>query len=207
MPIIGVGTWQTFDVGNDTSARAPLREVLKLLNGNLIDSSPMYGARRPWLGTSRQNWASATSSSSPPRYGRTGAKPGIAQMETSQAPARRAHGPHAGAQPRRRRYPYKDAARLEDKKRIRYIGITHYTASAYGEVERAMKTRQYDFLQINYSLSERESENDFSKLGKTCGWPSSQPAVRRRRALPAGQGQPLPPGPPSSASRAGRSTS
>ena len=43
----------------------------------------------------------------------------------------------------------------KDEKRIRYIGITHYTASAYGEVERAMKTRQYDFLQINYSLGER----------------------------------------------------
>ena len=44
LPLIGVGTWQTFDVGTDSNARAPLREVLKLLNGNLIDSSPMYGS-------------------------------------------------------------------------------------------------------------------------------------------------------------------
>jgi diketogulonate reductase-like aldo/keto reductase len=46
----------------------------------------------------------------------------------------------------------------KQKGRVRYIGITHYSASAYAEVERLLKTRQYDFLQINYSLAERESE-------------------------------------------------
>src|SRR6476660_6068778 len=43
LPKIGLGTWQTFDVGGDARARAPLREVLKLLDGNVVDSSPMYG--------------------------------------------------------------------------------------------------------------------------------------------------------------------
>jgi len=42
--------------------------------------------------------------------------------------------------------------------RVRYIGITHYTASAYGEVERTLKAAPYDFVQINYSLAEREAE-------------------------------------------------
>jgi diketogulonate reductase-like aldo/keto reductase len=44
------------------------------------------------------------------------------------------------------------------KKRIRYMGITHYTASAYADVERWLTTGQYDFLQINYSLGERDAE-------------------------------------------------
>src|SRR5881397_2376804 len=44
LPKIGLGTWQTFDAGNDPAPRAPLREVLKLLNGNVVDSSPMYGS-------------------------------------------------------------------------------------------------------------------------------------------------------------------
>src|SRR5690349_19458994 len=44
LPKIGLGTWQTFDVGNDRAARAPLREVLELLDGNVVDSSPMYGS-------------------------------------------------------------------------------------------------------------------------------------------------------------------
>jgi diketogulonate reductase-like aldo/keto reductase len=42
--------------------------------------------------------------------------------------------------------------------KVKYVGITHYTSSAYAEVERRLKTRQYDFLQINYSLGEREAE-------------------------------------------------
>src|SRR5690242_12811408 len=44
LPVIGVGTWQTFDVGDDAAARAPLGELLKLLDGNVVDSSPMYGS-------------------------------------------------------------------------------------------------------------------------------------------------------------------
>jgi aryl-alcohol dehydrogenase-like predicted oxidoreductase len=42
--------------------------------------------------------------------------------------------------------------------RIRYTGITHYSRSAYGEIERLLRTGAYDFLQINYSLAERDSE-------------------------------------------------
>lgn len=46
LPVVGLGTWQSFDVGNDDSARAQLSEVLKKMNikgGQVIDSSPMYG--------------------------------------------------------------------------------------------------------------------------------------------------------------------
>ena len=46
LPVLGIGTWQTFDVGHSEAERAPLREVLRLLfeaGGSVIDSSPMYG--------------------------------------------------------------------------------------------------------------------------------------------------------------------
>ena len=46
LPAIGLGTWQTFDVGTTPSARAPLKEVLRefvRLGGSVVDSSPMYG--------------------------------------------------------------------------------------------------------------------------------------------------------------------
>jgi aryl-alcohol dehydrogenase-like predicted oxidoreductase len=52
------------------------------------------------------------------------------------------------------------------RKRIRYMGITHYTASAYAEVERWLKTGQYDFLQINYSLGERDAEKRLLPLSQ-----------------------------------------
>src|SRR5512134_1149233 len=47
LPVIGIGTWQTFDVGRDATARAPLRDVLDAFvraGGKVVDSSPMYGS-------------------------------------------------------------------------------------------------------------------------------------------------------------------
>jgi diketogulonate reductase-like aldo/keto reductase len=89
LPLIGVGTWQTFDVGNNAAARAPLREVLKTLvnaGGRAIDSSPMYGSSesvtgeliaelgvRDRLFIATKVWVFATGSSSPPRYGQAAA--------------------------------------------------------------------------------------------------------------------------------------
>jgi diketogulonate reductase-like aldo/keto reductase len=55
---------------------------------------------------------------------------------------------------------------MKAQKKVRYIGITHYTSSAYAEVERALKTGQYDFLQINYSLGERDAEKRILPLAK-----------------------------------------
>jgi aryl-alcohol dehydrogenase-like predicted oxidoreductase len=50
--------------------------------------------------------------------------------------------------------------------RVRYVGITHYTSSAYPEVERWLKSGDYDFVQINYSLDEREAEQRVLPLAR-----------------------------------------
>jgi diketogulonate reductase-like aldo/keto reductase len=167
LPIIGVGTWQTFDVGNDPSARAPLREVLKLLNGNLIDSSPMYGSSETVAGDLVAELGMRDKLLVATKVWTNGRDAGIEQMETSFKRLRvqrmdlmQVHnladfGTHT-----------KTLLDWKHKKRIRYVGITHYTASAYGEVERVMKTRQYDFLQINYSLGERESEKRLLEIAR-----------------------------------------
>jgi diketogulonate reductase-like aldo/keto reductase len=55
---------------------------------------------------------------------------------------------------------------LKAQGRVRYIGITHYTASAHREVEKWLDTRQYDFLQINYSLGERDAEKRLLEKAK-----------------------------------------
>ena len=82
----------------------------------------------------------------------------------------------------------------KQKGKVRFIGITHYTSSAYAEVERWLKTKQYDFLQINYSLAERESEKRLLKIAldqKTkvlVNRPFAEGALFRRV-----KGKPLPP--------------
>ena len=82
----------------------------------------------------------------------------------------------------------------KQKGRVRYIGITHYTSSAYAEVERWLRTGQYDFLQINYSLAEREAEKGILKLAGEV-----RAAVLVNRPFASGalfrkvRGRPLPP--------------
>jgi diketogulonate reductase-like aldo/keto reductase len=195
LPLIGVGTWQTFDVGADAAAREQLREVLKLLSKNVVDSSPMYGTSETVAGDLiaelglREQLFMAT------KVWTSGRAEGIRQMETSFKRLRvermdlmQIHnlvdvGTHT-----------KTLLEMKSRKAIRYLGITHYTSSAYAEVERWLKTRQYDFLQINYSLGERESENRLLPLAQElkvaviANRPFAEGALFRRT-----KGKPLPP--------------
>ena len=161
LPVIGLGTWQTFDVGGDERARAPLREVLSAMaedGAKLIDSSPMYGSSesvvgdlvaalnlRPKLFLATKVWTS-------------GRDEGIRQMEQSfrrlrveQLDLMQVHNLVDVATHTRTLADWKRTGR------VRYVGITHYTSSAFLEVERWLKDGNYDFLQINYSLDEPEA--------------------------------------------------
>jgi diketogulonate reductase-like aldo/keto reductase len=195
LPVIGVGTWQTFDVGADAAARAALREVLKLLSRGVVDSSPMYGSSESVAGDLiaelglRERMFVAT------KVWTSGREAGIKQMETSFKRLRvermdlmQVHNltdveTHT-----------KTLQQWKDKKRVRYIGITHYSSSAYAEVERLLRTGRYDFLQINYSLGERESEKRLLPLAK-----DKNIAVIANRPFAEGalfrqvKGKPLPP--------------
>jgi diketogulonate reductase-like aldo/keto reductase len=167
LPVIGVGTWQTFDVGADAAARGQLREVLKLLNGNVVDSSPMYGTSESVAGDLIAELGIRDRLFMATKVWTHGRDEGIKQMETSFKRLRvqrmdlmQVHNLADVATHTETLQEWKQ------QKRIRYIGITHYTSSAYGEVERWLKTKQYDFLQINYSLGERESENRLLPLAQ-----------------------------------------
>ena len=160
LPVIGVGTWQTFDVGADAAARTQLREVLRLLSGNVVDSSPMYGTSETVAGELIAELGARDKLFMATKVWTRGREEGIRQMETSFKRLRvqrmdlmQVHNlTDVETQT-------KTLLEMKSQKKIRYLGITHYTSSAYGEVERWLRTRQYDFLQINYSLGERESEN------------------------------------------------
>src|SRR5438067_7831840 len=159
LPEIGLGTWQTFDAGNDSAARAPLREVLKLLDGNVVDSSPMYGSSESVAGDLIAELGIRDSLFIATKVWTSGREDGIAQMEASFKRLRvkvmdlmQVHNLSDVAT------QTKTMKEWQQQGRIRHIGITHYTASAYDEVERWMKTGAYEFVQINYSLAERDAE-------------------------------------------------
>jgi len=167
LPVIGVGTWQTFDVGADAAARKPLREVLKLLDGNMVDSSPMYGSSESVAGDliaelgARERLFVAT------KVWTSGEGAGLRQIEQSFQRLRvqrmdlmQIHNLVDVATHTRTLVEMKKAGK------VRYVGITHYTASAYPEVERWLKAGHYDFLQINYSLGEREAESRLLPLAR-----------------------------------------
>ena len=194
---MGLGTWQTFDVRGD-AARAPLREVLASFvraGGRVVDSSPMYGAAEGVVGELTSELGVRSRLFMATKVWTRGREDGIRQMETSF---------------RRMRVERMDLMQVHNlvdvathtetlkdwkaKKRIRYMGITHYTSSAYAEVERLLKTRQYDFLQINYSLGERDAERRVLPLAQELGV-----AVIANRPFAEGalfgrsKGMPLPP--------------
>ena len=173
LPVIGLGTWQTFDVGKDSAARAPLREVLKTLaesGAGVVDSSPMYGSSeavagdliaelglRPKLFVATKVWTSGRSE-------------GIRQMQTS---LRRLRVERLDLM---QVHNLVDVAThtetLQDWKaegKVRYLGITHYTSSAFGEVERWLRTGDYSFVQINYSLDEPEAGERLLPLAQEKG--------------------------------------
>jgi diketogulonate reductase-like aldo/keto reductase len=159
LPVIGLGTWQTFDVGNDRAARAPLKEVLALLGRGVVDSSPMYGSSESVAGELIAELGLRSRLFVATKVYTTGREQGVQQMETSFRRLRvermdlmQVHNLVDVATHTRTLQDWKQ------KGRVRYIGITHYASSAYAEVERLLKTGAYDFLQINYSLAERDSE-------------------------------------------------
>jgi diketogulonate reductase-like aldo/keto reductase len=195
LPRIGLGTWQTFDVGNDPAARAQLREVLKMLDGNVVDSSPMYGTSETVAGDliaelgMRERLFVAT------KVWTSGRDAGIAQMETSFKRLRvktmdlmQVHN-LVDVETHK-----KSLTQMKRDGRVRFTGITHYTASAYSDVEWTLKTGGWDFLQINYSLGERESERRILPLARDLNLrviinrPFAEGALFRKV-----KGKPLPP--------------
>jgi len=162
LPVIGMGTYRTFDVGDSEEARKPLREVLTRLfegGGRVIDSSPMYGraeqavgelvdpARKPFLAT--KVWTS-------------GREEGIAQMRRSmQLMAPRADRPFDLMQIHNLvdwRTHLSTLRAWKEAGTIRYWGITHYTESAFGEMEAIVRAEKPDFVQLPYSVGVREAE-------------------------------------------------
>ncbi len=162
LPIVGMGTWNTFDVGPSSEERAPLLDVLKAFfesGARLIDSSPMYGQAERTTGDLVQQLGKRANTFFATKVWTTGRDNGVAQIEQSMRLLKtprldllqihnlldwRAHVP--------------TLRRLKDESKLRYAGVTHYTVSAHADIEQVLKVEKLDFAQFNYSLATREAE-------------------------------------------------
>lgn len=162
LPAVGLGTWQTFDVGRRVSERAPLKEVLRefvRLGGSVIDSSPMYGQSERVVGDLAAELGVQKQLFLATKVWTSGQEAGIRQMEESLKRLRarridlmqihnlvdwRAH--------------LATLRRWKEQGKVRYIGVTHYAESAYDKLARVVKSEELDFVQLNYSIAERAAE-------------------------------------------------
>jgi diketogulonate reductase-like aldo/keto reductase len=173
LPVIGIGTWQTFDVGDSERERAPLKEVLQgfvARGGRLVDSSPMYGRSEQVVGDLAAALGLREALFYATKIWTTGRTEGVRQMEES---FRRMRVERMDLMQIHNLADWKThTATLKAWKqadRIRYIGITHYHEGAYPELERLVRSGDYDFLQINYSLGERAADARLLPLARETG--------------------------------------
>lgn len=163
LPVIGLGTWQAFDVGSSVAERQPLEQVLTRFvqgGGKLIDSSPMYGQAESVVGELATKLKLHDSLFLATKVWTTGRDAGIRSMErslnllqTKRLDLVQVHN-LVDAQ------THLDTLREWKKQgRVGYIGITHYNAGSHAEIARVLEREQMDFVQINYSVTEREAED------------------------------------------------
>jgi diketogulonate reductase-like aldo/keto reductase len=163
LPVIGLGTWQSFDVGPSASELAAVTPVLRefaALGGRLIDSSPMYGRAQETVG----RLIAATGVPKPAfiatKVWTSGRDAGIRQMRDAMKKLRvdvcdlmQVHNlldvdTHLDT-----------LAEWKREGLVRYVGITHYTGRGAEEIVRVLERRRdVDFVQINYSVAERDAE-------------------------------------------------
>lgn len=167
LPAIGLGTWQTFDVGSSASARAPLVDVLRRFTAGVhgrgvIDSSPMYGNAERVTGDLLAELGELE----------PGARPFLATKVWTQGRAQGIEEMNRSLS--RMRTEVMDLMQIHNlldwkthlpvlrdwkaKGRIRYIGITHYTHDAFPEMEKILRTEAVDFVQLPYNVADREAE-------------------------------------------------
>ena len=153
LPVIGLGTWQAFDVDLTADSRRQLEEVLSLfvkLGGRVIDSSPMYGRAEEIIGDLTATLGIRDKLFLATKVWTHGKESGIKSMERSMALLRT------------KRIDLMQVHNLVDvhthlatlrewkeQGRIRYFGITHYEAGAFREMENLMRSEKLDFVQIN----------------------------------------------------------
>lgn len=170
LPVVGLGSWITFNVGDDPAARAACTEVVRAFfagGGRLIDSSPMYGSAQDVIGEALSRLGHPASLFSADKVWIGSAARGPAQLESSRKLWRvprfdllqvhnllawEAHLPILFA--------------MKANRRLRYAGITTSEGRRHGELIKIMQGQPLDFVQVSYNILDREVEQRILPLAR-----------------------------------------
>jgi diketogulonate reductase-like aldo/keto reductase len=172
IPVVGLGSWRTFNVGDDPAARGECGEVMRRFfahGGRLIDSSPMYGSsqevigegltqlgRPPQLFSAEKVWTSAAAG--PAQIEATRRLWGVDRFDLLQV-----HNLQDWERHLQYLFERKAAGRL------RYVGVTTSHGRRTAETERIVATQPIDFVQVTYNVRERELESRLLPLAAERG--------------------------------------
>lgn len=173
LPVIGMGTSGSFEVGSDAADRDALREVLRIFfagGGKLIDTAPSYSTAEDVIGDLLAELKLRDQAFLATKIGTTGRDAGLAQFNASLKRLRtdkidllQVHNL------RDWRTQLALARELKAEGKVRYVGLTHYVESAQDELADAVKESKPDFLQINYSVTHRGAEKRLFPLARELG--------------------------------------
>ena len=173
LPVVGLGTYDVFDVNSSSNAIATRKDIVEQLvaaGGNLLDTSPMYNRSEGVIGDVIDTGVPRNDLFLATKVWINGQDAGVRQMRRSADLMRtdvidlmQVHNLRDTA------IHMQTIREWQDEGRIRYNGLTHYTAGAHAALMREMKTYKPEFIQINYSLGERDAENRVLPLAQEMG--------------------------------------
>ncbi len=173
LPVVGLGSWITFNVGDDRQLRDECAEVMRAFfhaGGRVIDSSPMYGSSQDVIGYGLAKLGRPAALFSADKVWISSGERGPAQIEASRrhwGVARfdllQVHNLLAWETHLPRLLEMKRAGR------VRYVGVTTSEGRRHGEIERVLSTQPIDFVQITYNVLDREVERRILPLAHERG--------------------------------------
>jgi diketogulonate reductase-like aldo/keto reductase len=170
LPVIGLGSWITFNVGEDIEARNARAEVLRAFfqdGGRLIDSSPMYGSSQEVIGYGLTRIGRPRELFSADKVWISSGERGSGQIEESR---RRWNVPRFDLLQVHNLLSWEEHLpalfAMKAAGRLRYVGITTSEGRRHADVERVMRAQPLDFVQVTYNLLDREVEERILPLAR-----------------------------------------
>ena len=173
LPVIGLGTYSVFDVASTPEAITESLRIVELLlgaGGSVIDTSPMYNRSETIIGDIIAAGAPRDAMFLATKVWTDGRDAGARQMERSAQLMKtdvidlmQVHNLRDTA------IHMRTIRGLQEQGKIRYSGVTHYRASALDDLESTLREIEPQFVQINYSLGEREADARLLPLAADLG--------------------------------------